>query len=173
MDYLLACQSTEKIVDVQYEPEYQRAGTDIIWGLKNDISPSVFGVEVKTDSYYNSSKNIFWESMSNVERGIPGCFETSEADLFFYLFNPGNKLYIFPIKKTREWVRENKERFRTASAKNYSKKGAYIYQSQGYLIPRDIFVKECPKVIIVDIVQDSPQKIIDYICGFEEDSFTH
>lgn len=167
MDYLSDISCTESITDVQMEPEYQKLGMDLIWEIK-DLFP--INVEVKTDSYYHSSKNLFWEKMSNVERGIPGCFETSEADLFFYLFNPGNKLYIFPIKKSREWLSENEERFRTAFAKNFNG-NKYLYKSQGYLIPRDVFVKECPEVIVIDTLSDDPQKIVDYLHELGDENF--
>lgn len=138
LEYLQKRPHIKEVVDVQDDVLYQEDDIDLL-ALLNDGSKKT--IEIKVDSYYYKSKNIFWEEKSCVETNASGCFMYSKADLFFYYFYPGDVLYIFPIKKVRKWYLQNQLRFQQKTIKNW-RYDKTTYTSLGRIIPRDIFITE-------------------------------
>jgi hypothetical protein len=137
--------------DVQDNPIFQEQDIDVIIVRKPDIQQTI---EIKVDSYYEKSQNIFWEEVSNLEMDNPGCFMYSKATHMFYYFFPGDVLYIFDLPKAREWYIKNKNRFTEKRLLNKcGQYGEFTYTSVGRIINRDIFARENNVTIISGIAE--------------------
>lgn len=136
-NFLKNFSSTTNVTNVENESYYQKIDIDLLWkGISKNDFIIARSIEVKVDSYYKSG-NIFFEIISNDNKQSKGCMLVSEADYLFYYFPDINLLYSFRFKAFRQWVLDNKSRFKLKKCKNPT------YNSWGYLIPRDILEKEC------------------------------
>lgn len=135
--FLKSFSSTINVKNVENESYYQKIDIDLLWeGIsQNDYTISK-SIEVKVDSYHKSG-NIFFEIISNDNKNSKGCMLISKADYLFYFFPDINLLYSFKFNSFRQWVLDNKHRFKTKKCKNPT------YNSWGYLIPRDMLEREC------------------------------
>ncbi|MDZ7704105.1 MAG: hypothetical protein U5L04_06435 [Trueperaceae bacterium] len=122
---------TAKVENVEDDKQYQDIDVDLIWYTHRN--PAGYKVEVKVDSYYRTG-NFFFETFSNVERGTPGCFLYTEADLVFYYFPEVRRLFILPMPATRNWFVEHRERFRVRDTRTGV--GNDYYTTRGCLVPR-------------------------------------
>lgn len=124
------------VINAEANRAVQRKDIDLI-ALKED-EYGLFGrtVEVKTDRY--TSGNLYFETVSNAQKGTPGCLMYSEADALHYYFTGYKKLYVMDMKLFREWVLRNRHRYKprpTSTGDDYSR----FYTSEGIPIPlRDI-----------------------------------
>lgn len=136
-----------ELIDVQNDPFYQKKDIDFIIKRKPCIEHHI---EIKVDSYFYKSNNIFWETMSNIERNNVGCFMYSQATHFYYYFFPGDVLYIFETTPTRQWFIKNKHRFTKKTLKNKCGNNE-TYTSIGYIIDRKTFISENNVTVIKNI----------------------
>jgi hypothetical protein len=97
--YLRGRSETRSVLNVEEDPQYQQIDVDLVW----ETHKQTYLVEIKGDRIGHKSGNFFFETFSNKERGTPGCFLYSEADLLFYYFVETGRLYILPLPETRRW----------------------------------------------------------------------
>lgn len=112
------------IFDVSSMKEYQANDIDLVVLYQNS---NKITYEVKTDSFLTG--NLFFETVSNVNKNTPGCMIYTKADYILYFFIKNNNLYKLPTNKFRNWVLSNKETFKEKIVKNK------YYHSKGLLIP--------------------------------------
>lgn len=140
INFLNALNITVEVRNVELDKEYQKKDIDLIWVCLINGKHIERTIEIKVDTYF-STGNYFFETKSNVEKRTPGCFMYSEADLMFYYFL-GKELHMFNLKKARAWFIENQDRFTTRRTSTSVGNGAR-YHTEGALVKRDIFIKEC------------------------------
>lgn len=114
------------IKDVQDNERFQKDDIDLqVCMLRN--------IEVKVDRRHDTG-NIFFEFISNIERGTVGWVEYCKADVLFYYFREIKVCYIFKWGKMKEWLDVNKGMYRVGTSTNEVGKGVF-YHSKGYLVP--------------------------------------
>jgi hypothetical protein len=114
----------------------QSKDIDLIAVKEDDFGIVGATIEVKTDRY--TTGNLFFETISNIQKGTPGCLMYSEADFLHYYFVGYAMLYVMHMKMFREWVTANQHRFKTRQTSTGNEFGMF-YTSEGILIPlRDI-----------------------------------
>lgn len=138
--YLRSLKETIEVINVEDDEEYQKKDIDLIWRYEMNGRKYEQRIEVKGDRYHHTG-NVFLETISNRERNNPGCFMYSEADYFFYYFVESRELYIIPLRRAREWFKENMHRFEEKCLS--TKVGNYTYYtSAGRLVPRKVLREE-------------------------------
>ncbi|MDQ3459867.1 MAG: hypothetical protein M3498_11285 [Deinococcota bacterium] len=145
-DWLNGLGITSNLTNVEDVPEYQSKDVDLIW----ETQKAVYQVELKVDRLHRTG-NFFFETLSNSERGTPGCFLYTEADLFFYYFVTVRELYILPIPGVRDWflrhqgspglLRHSSNRFSERDTTTPVRGGSF-YTTRGALIPVRAVLKE-------------------------------
>ena len=128
-DRLRGRRETVAVQNVENDPKYQRMDVDLIW-ITHDAR---YQIEIKGDRWHRTG-NFFFETVSNKERGTPGCFLYTEADYIFYYFITPRTLYILPMPKTREWFLANEDRFRIKETTTPVGNGQR-YTTVGRLVP--------------------------------------
>jgi hypothetical protein len=141
VEWLEGLRITKSVINVEDKKEYQMMDIDLLWELNTGEWRSI---EIKVDNYFETG-NYFFETKSNIEKGTPGCFMYSGANLLFYYFLD-RELHIMPLKSTRKWFKANQERFRTVRTSTSVGNGKY--HTEGALIKRDILKNECAVTII-------------------------
>lgn len=142
--WLEANEHTLSLKNVEDDPEYRRVDVDLLW----QTHKQTYKVEIKGDRWH-SRGNFFFETESNREKGTPGCFLYSQADLLFYYFVTPKILYILPMAETRRWFLANMARFEerlTTTA--VGSKGGERYTTAGRLVPIETVVAEVPGVVV-------------------------
>lgn len=89
---------TISVQNVELEPAFQQIDVDLIWTTQNGSKK----IEIKGDRLHKT-RNFFFETHSNLEKGTPGCFMYTEADYLFYYFVTPRLLYWLPMPATRNW----------------------------------------------------------------------
>lgn len=130
-NYLRQNTKIQDIQDVSNNPTYQKDDIDLVVTFTNGKTGTI---EVKTDRY--TSGNIFYETVSNKEYGVPGCMVKSKADFLFYYFTETRELYIMDFAKYKNWFDNNIHNFRKKELKNIDRKRTSTYTSIGYTIPK-------------------------------------
>lgn len=133
--WLLSLTTTIDVVNVENNPEYQKADVDLLLTTKKGS----YKIEIKGDRYHKTG-NFFFETHSNKENGTPGCFLYTEADWLFYYFLIPRSLYLLPMPATRDWFVGHSEHFQEKSTT--TKTGASFYTTLGKLVPIAIVEKE-------------------------------
>ncbi|MEH2464687.1 hypothetical protein [Nostoc sp.] len=126
--WLWSKSETISVVNVEDDPDYQRRDIDLIWTTQT----GEILIEVKGDRW-NKTRNLFFETHSNLEKGTPGCFMYTEADWLFYYFVNTRQLYKLQMPKTREWFLITMRRFRERSTT--TPVGSSYYTTVGRLVP--------------------------------------
>lgn len=140
-NFLYSLNHVLDVKSVQDIKEYQEIDIDFLVTLKENKS---YSIEVKTDTY--TSGNLYYETISCIEKNTMGCFEKTKSDFIFYYFTNLDKLYILKTNLFRNWVRQEINHFNSNPEKSvlkqkevfnkrYSKNKNDIYTSQGYTIP--------------------------------------
>jgi hypothetical protein len=142
--WLRGLEITVWVKNVENVPAYQRRDVDIIWKTKKDT----YKIEIKGDLWHKSG-NFFFETHSNKEKGTPGCFIYTEADLVFYYFLSPRTLYILPMPETRRWFLANLNGFKTRHTTTPIPGG--YYTTVGRLVPIKDLIREVSGVKIVQI----------------------
>ncbi|MEH2248444.1 hypothetical protein [Nostoc sp.] len=135
---------TISVVNVEDDPDYQRRDIDLIWTTQN----SQILIEIKGDRW-NKTRNLFFETKSNLEKGTPGCFLYTEADWLFYYFVNTHQLYRLPMPKTQEWFHITMQRFRERSTTTPVRSS--YYTTVGRLVPITTVMLEVPGAKMVQL----------------------
>jgi len=126
---------TVNVENVEGDPEYQAKDIDLLWAtVSRDYT-----IEIKADRWHGTG-NFFFETVSNKEKGTPGCFLYTEADFLFYYFTEPRTLYILPMPRARQWFEANIERF--AERETTTPAGSEHYTTVGRLVPIETVLKE-------------------------------
>jgi len=126
---------TVNVENVEGDPEYQAKDIDLLWAtIVRDYT-----IEIKADRWHETG-NFFFETVSNKERGTPGCFLYTEADFLFYYFPGPRTLYILPMPRTRAWFLANIERF--AEKETTTPVGNEHYTTVGRVVPIEVVVRD-------------------------------
>lgn len=135
--WLRAWPSTKAVRNVEKLAAFQRIDVDILW----TTAKREWRVEIKGDRYHRTG-NFFFETLSNRERGTPGCFLYTEADLLFYYFVVPRDLYVLPMPETRDWFVPRQRHFREATTTTPAGRG--FYTTGGRLVPIDMVMRAVP-----------------------------
>lgn len=133
--YLATQRGHTDIINVEDHEKFRKWGVDLLW-------QTAFGIvliDVKSDSY--DTGNFFFETVSNKDKNTLGCFLSSEADYFYYVFEERNELYIIELEPVRTWFLENQHRFKVKNPSTTTR-GVVFYQSEGYIVPISILCSE-------------------------------
>ncbi|MCO6452732.1 MAG: amidohydrolase family protein [Caldilineales bacterium] len=122
-----------EVANVEEDAEYQAKDIDLIWRFADARGRTVeTAIEIKGDTWANTP-NFFFETISNKNKGTPGCFLHTEADWYFYYFIATRTLYCLPMTATRAWFVENLESFREVETS--TRVGRGHYKTVGRLVP--------------------------------------
>jgi hypothetical protein len=91
-EWLRGLSQTLDVRNVEDDPTYQQVDVDLLWTTQK----ASYRVEIKGDRLHKTG-NFFFETVSNAQKGTPGCFLYTEADLLFYYFVEPGHLYILPM----------------------------------------------------------------------------
>ncbi len=134
-DFLALKAPGSLVHDVQEDPRFQHRGVDLLWD-RRDGTP-VLGVEVKGDRQGRRRGNYFFELISNAEKGSPGCFLYSTADLLVYVFLDVREVHCLTLSEVRDWFVPLAKQYPLKSAK--TRTGANLYTTVGAIVPlRDV-----------------------------------
>jgi hypothetical protein len=147
-NFLFSLPNTINVENVEGDVTYQKQDVDLVWQTDN---LKKLTIEIKVDNYAHSG-NYFFETISNVGKKTEGCFMYSEADLLFYYFL-NQELHIFNLAKARKWFIENQDDFRTVRTSTGVGNGRY--QTEGALVKRDRFKRDCKCDLIITKFKDS------------------
>jgi hypothetical protein len=137
--WLRGLEQTVDIRNVEGNPAYQRIDVDLLWKTRRGS----YRVEIKGDRWHRTG-NFFLETLSNQEKGTPGCFLYTQADLLFYYFIEPRLLYILPMPATREWFLTRWHRF--PERRTTTPVGDRYYTTVGRLVPIEVLVQNVPNV---------------------------
>lgn len=138
--YLKNNKRVNKIVNVENYKEFQKKDIDILVNMNIEGIPKWVAIEVKCDSY--ASGNLYVETISNMNKNTLGCLMYSEAHYLFYYFEKYQDLYILPMKKFRNWFKDNIKRFNKKNLFTKLPDGKILYESEGYTVPLKIIKQE-------------------------------
>ncbi len=123
-----------RLYTVEDNDKFQNHDIDLIM-KENDKFTTI---EVKVDRY--QSGNFFLETMSNKEKGIPGCLLTTKSEKLYYYFINMKKLYIFNTEDLKDWILKNKCNYREFPVE--TPVGGGYYTTLGIPVPISTLVKE-------------------------------
>lgn len=149
MTLLKAKPETVSIEDTQDNPAYQPRGIDFLWHRKgSDGKLEVVSVEVKWDTY--TSGNIAFETVSIVENKTPGCFLTSEADLWIYCFPGYVRALVIPLRQARDWFLRHQDwyRKRVTSSRDENRRE---WHTEVALVPIDDLMDGVPNTQVLPL----------------------
>jgi len=138
--WLRSLRQTLNVQNVENDPDFQKMDVDLLW----TTDKGCYQVEIKGDRWHQTG-NFFFETHSNWEKGTPGCFLYTQADLLFYYFVGPRHLYILPMPATREWFVANQQLFperTTTTPMGYHD----YYTTVGRLVPITRVLEEVPNV---------------------------
>jgi len=185
--YLQAQAGTVAVVNVEDNPDYQRRDVDLLWRVLVERGDTVreWRIEVKVDRYAapkdavlgtfarRDTGNFALETVSNDERGSPGCFlYTSAHELYYYYLAVSNSpvevhryhedgdaegmlarlkvlrdvLYVLPVQPTRDWFLRRQDEFVDWETGTAGASGQALYRTRGKKVPRQRVLAEVPGV---------------------------
>ncbi|MFW6024857.1 MAG: hypothetical protein ACOCRX_00800 [Candidatus Woesearchaeota archaeon] len=161
MEYLYLLKNTVYVQDVQDIKEFQKKDIDLLRYVEEDTGEIVEEkIEIKMDTYYYRSQNIYAETISNANKNTKGCFLLTECDYLYYLFIPGYILYKIPMKIVKPWFLDNIDNFKESSiTKTINDNNEILYGSKGRLIPRNI-IEKVPDVEKISLLKYSKMRKI-------------
>lgn len=140
---------TKNIINVENDRKYQKKDIDLIWIYQFQGKEITKYIEVKSDTH--DQKNLAFETLSNKEKGTPGCFMYTEADYIFYYFEKTKNTYALEMKKVRPWFIENMHKFHEVYSKTPSRYRKGKYTSVSRLVPVKTLLKKFPNTKIFNI----------------------
>ena len=152
LEFLQSNPNVFEVINVENDRYYQGKDIDLLAKMKIRESKGWVGIEVKCDSY--KSGNLYFETISNMNKNTPGCLLYSEAHFLFYYFEKLEELYILPMQSFRQWFIQNKSSFDKKNTCTKDTKGKILYKSEGYTIPLDIIKKDFKRVKVIKIKND-------------------
>ncbi|WP_214688301.1 MULTISPECIES: hypothetical protein [unclassified Exiguobacterium] len=137
--FLRSFSASLAIINVEKHETFQKKDVDLLWVYLENGVEKMKRIEAKIDRY--KSGNFFFETVSNENKGTPGCFLYTEADYLFYYFLEWKSLFVLPVKEIQTWFSANEHRFKektlaTAVGKDY-------YTSKGKVVPIKTVLREC------------------------------
>lgn len=144
----------DKIDNVTKVKSYQNDDIDFLGEKEGEK----ITIEVKGDGITETSRNFFYETISNIKAGTLGCLEKTKADVLAYVIFSEYKdtqILFLNIKYFREWFHEHEEKFILKEIQNQGENGREPYKSNGRLVP--IFIKK-GKEDVPTIMRDIPEK---------------
>ncbi len=142
--WLRARPETLRTQNVEADPRYRARDVDLIW----ETHRRTYQIEIKGDRWHTSG-NFFFETHSNKEKGTPGCFLYTQADLLFYYFVTPRTLYILPMPATRDWFLTHRAEFPERATT--TPVGDAVYTTVGQLVPIERVVRHVPGIEIRQI----------------------
>jgi len=127
---------TLDVHNVEDDPAYRKMDVDLLWITEK----ACYKVEIKADRLGHQTGNFFFETASNKEKGTPGCFLYTEADLFFYYFTQTRQLTILPMPAARAWFVPRQDQF--PKRETTTPVGSEHYTTVGRLVPVEILSRE-------------------------------
>ncbi|WP_017730876.1 hypothetical protein [Nafulsella turpanensis] len=151
IEALLRRQSkTVDVINVENDPIYREKDIDVLWIVKTEEGAvKTIGIEIKGDRWHKTG-NYFFETVSNEEKGTPGCFMYTEASFIYYYFVEERELHILPMPATRDWFKKNEETFQERKTSTPVGRGEH-YVTVGRLVPRHRVTTEVAGVKILKI----------------------
>ncbi len=73
--WLRQLEQTIGVRNVENDARYRRVDVDLLWAT----DACTYKIEIKGDRWHQTG-NFFFETISNKEKGTPGCFMYTEAD---------------------------------------------------------------------------------------------
>lgn len=138
--YLKSLPETIGVINVEDDWYYRKKDIDLLWVYRLNGKEKVKKLEIKGDRYSRTG-NFFLETVSNKEKGTPGCFMYTEADFVYYYFVDTKEVNIMPVEKTRKWFLDNIDRFEEKKLATKVREGIY-YTSLGRLVPKEVMRNE-------------------------------
>ncbi|MEO5607700.1 MAG: hypothetical protein ABIR13_09010 [Polaromonas sp.] len=138
IDFLYRLNSTTDVRNVEKDPVFQTEDIDLVWTRRKDNSEKDYKIEIKVDNYYKTG-NYFFETLSNVEKGTPGCFLYSKADWLFYYFLSA-ELHVIELKVAQYWFLRRMKEFKKRQTSTPVGNG--LYHTEGALVSRTVFAEE-------------------------------
>ncbi len=143
--YLGRRADTKKIENVEADVDYQKKDIDLLWHRTVHGVEKICTVEVKVDNYFRTG-NYFLETISNVEKGTPGCFLYSQAHYLFYYFLEV-ELHIMQLAAVRAWFQPRMNNF--VAKRTSTPIGNGSYQTEGRLVSREQLQNEVPQSVVI------------------------
>jgi hypothetical protein len=147
--YLKRLRQTRHVRNVESDPVYRMKDIDLLWTYLDDNQLEItVSIEVKSDRQY-ATGNYFLETISNEQKGTPGCFLYTEADFVYYFFIDKKELHIFKMPETRDWFLQHMNRFRERKTSTYGNRNyaESIYITVGRLVPRNVLQNELSDIV--------------------------
>lgn len=141
-EFLYSLPNTVEVVNVEDDINYQKKDIDLLWRFRSKKTKKVVtkSIEIKGDTYYKTG-NYFFETVSNTNKGTPGCFLYTESDWVFYYFVEQKELHILPTHETRDWFIGKQGEFKDAFTST-SSNGRVLYSTKGKKVPRSKVSRE-------------------------------
>lgn len=140
--FLASFPASLSIINVEKHSAFQKKDIDLLWVYLDNDKETMKRIEAKIDRY--TSGNFFFETVSNEQKGTPGCFLYTEADYLFYYFLEWKTLYVLSVEEVRSWFLQNESRFK--EKKLSTSIGNDFYTSKGRIVPIKTVLRECPSV---------------------------
>ena len=152
-DFLIATwPQTVAVHNVEEIEAYQTHDVDLLWTVVESRGRMrVIPIEIKGDRYHETG-NYFFETISNENKGTPGCFLYTQAKWLFYYFLEVQRLHCLPMAKVQPWFVHHLERFderRTSTPVGGRGKGEY-YVTVGRLVPIATVLQEVEGVMVFE-----------------------
>jgi DNA adenine methylase len=116
--WLAARPETLRVVNVEQDAAYQAKDVDLVW----ETATQTYLVKIKNDQGGRTG-SFFFETVRSREKGTPGCFLCSQADLLFYYFARTGRLYILPLVEARRWFLEHETGFESRETRTPAGEG--------------------------------------------------
>jgi len=143
---------TVAVHNVEDDPAYQNHDVDLLWTIVDGHGRlRTISIEIKGDRYHQTG-NFFFEIISNLGKGSPGCFLYTKAAWLFYYFVENGRLYCLPTMRVQPWFHENSDRFR--EQRTSTPVGASSYVTVGRLVPIQTVLDEVPGILQYQKVGD-------------------
>jgi hypothetical protein len=141
--FLRSFPQTESAVSVEQDPTYRKRDIDVLWRHQGREE----AIEVKGDTQGHRTGNYAFETVSNEERGTPGCFLYSEAKWLHYHFLSPCTLHVMDLAQVRNWFVSRQQEFRLFRTQTTVGNGRYT--TVGRLVPLDQLRTALPQAIEV------------------------
>ncbi len=136
---------TVAVHNVEDDPAYQAHDIDLLWTIVDGNGRlRTISIEIKGDRYHHTG-NFFFETISNLGKGSPGCFLYTKAAWLFYYFVGNGHLYCLPMMQMQPWFHENSDRFREQQTSTPVGTDSYI--TVGRLVPIQTVLDEVPGIL--------------------------
>ena len=132
--------SNHKVLNVSGDARYQRAGIDRVLTRRDN---STITVEYKFDLAARRTGNLFFETMSNDSRAVPGWGWSSQADYWIFLI-PGQEILVFNPGQLRSLAWDLHDQLRRRAVPNRG------YSTIGYPIPLVAARKAADEIILLN-----------------------